>query len=348
MSSDHEFDHDPVMINEIITTFDGVPDGAYVDATLGGAGHARAVLEHHAQLRLIGIDRDPAALAAARAHLAPVADRVQLVRGRFGEFGRLVDDVTAAHAQWSPVAAVLFDLGVSSPQLDVAERGFSYRHDGPLDMRMDPDQTLRADDIVNSWSSARLAEVLDRYGDERFARRVATAICAARPINSTTQLAEIVRDAIPAATRRTGGHPAKRSFQALRIAVNEELDQLEPALHAAIDRLEPGGCGAVLSYHSGEDRIVKRVIADRESGGCTCPPRLPCVCGATPAIETLRPKTRTASDAELERNPRAASARLRCFRRLATTTDQTATDQTTADQTTDMGAAHPDDPPRRP
>jgi 16S rRNA (cytosine1402-N4)-methyltransferase len=205
---------------------------------------------------------------------------------------------------------------VSSPQLDRPERGFSYRAEGPLDMRMDPTSSPSAADVVNAYDARRLAGVLRRYGDERFADRIARAIVAARPLTTTTQLAEVVRGAIPAATRRTGGHPAKRTFQALRIEVNGELDVLAPALDAALDALAPGGRIAVLTYHSGEDRIVKERLRRAATGGCTCPPALPCGCGAVPLVRLLKAGGWTADEAEVAANPRAESARLRAAERL--------------------------------
>jgi len=215
-----------------------------------------------------------------------------------------------------PLVGALFDLGVSSPQLDRAERGFSYRLDAPLDMRMDPSASRTADEVVNQYPERELASVLRRYGDERFANRIARAVVAARPVRTTGELAELVRDAIPAPARRTGGHPAKRTFQAIRIEVNEELDVLPVALDAAIDLLAPGGRIAVLAYHSGEDRIVKQALRDAETGGCTCPPGLPCVCGAVPLIRLLRRGGRTPSAEERAANPRAESARLRSAEKL--------------------------------
>ena len=211
---------------------------------------------------------------------------------------------------------MLFDLGVSSPQLDQAERGFSYRHDAPLDMRMDRSSGLTAADVVNTYDVADLAAVLREYGDERFATRIARAIVAARPVTTTGQLADLVRDAIPAPARRRGGHPAKRTFQAVRIEVNRELDILPSSLDQGIDLLAPGGRIAVLSYHSGEDRIVKDRLRQAETGGCTCPPGLPCVCGAEPTVRLLKRGGWTPSPAELSENPRSESARLRAAERL--------------------------------
>ncbi len=211
---------------------------------------------------------------------------------------------------------MLFDLGVSSPQLDRPERGFSYRHDGPLDMRMDQRQARTAADVVNRYDEGELARVLAEYGDERFARRIARAIIAARPLSRTTELAEVVRSAIPAPARRRGGDPARRTFQALRIEVNGELDALGPALDAAVDELVPAGRCVVLAYHSGEDRIVKDRFRQAETGGCTCPPNLPCVCGAQPSVRLLTRGARKPSPAEVARNHRAQSARLRAVEKL--------------------------------
>lgn len=309
------FSHESVMITEVVEFISGAPAGVYVDATLGGAGHASATLAARDDMTLLGLDRDPAALASAEQRLAPFGDRVVLRRARFDQLGSVLSETGLA-----PIAAILFDLGVSSPQLDHAHRGFSFRSEGPVDMRMDPEQTLTAADIVNTWDQNQLAQLLRTGGDERFAGRIAAAIVGSRPILDTVELAEIVRAAIPAATRRTGGHPAKRTFQALRIAVNDELDQLQPALNQAIDALMPDGRGTVLSYHSGEDRIVKSTIADAELGGCVCPPRLPCVCGAAAKVTIPAPRTRTPSDDESAANPRARSARMRCF--IRTDADQ--------------------------
>jgi 16S rRNA (cytosine1402-N4)-methyltransferase len=311
---DPEFAHRPVMLDEIVDLFAPVPAGWVVDATLGGAGHASALLAAHPSLRVLGIDRDPDALAAARDRLSAFGDRVRTVHARFDA---LADAVAAEVPEGEPVVGALFDLGVSSPQLDRGERGFSYRNDGPLDMRMDTTATLSADTVVNGYDEAELARVLRQYGDERFAGRIARAVVAARPVRSTVELAEIVRDAIPAAARRRGGHPAKRSFQAIRIEVNGELDALPVALDAAVIALVPGGRLAVLSYHSGEDRIVKQTLRQAETGGCTCPPGLPCGCGAVPLVRPVGRRGRTPSAAELAANPRAESARLRVVEKLS-------------------------------
>lgn len=301
-----EFAHEPVMATEIVALIAECPDGFYLDATLGGAGHASAVLEADDTRCLIGLDRDPDALAASRARLAQFGSRVELHRCPFEQLATAVPaDV--------PLAAFLFDLGVSSPQLDRPERGFSYRHDGPLDMRMDPTETTTAADLVNHSSDRELATLLRRFGDERFADRIARAIVARRPITTTTELADVIVNAIPAPARRTGGHPAKRSFQALRIAVNRELEQLAPAIEAAIDRLVPGGRGLVLTYHSGEDRIVKDIYRTRTTSDV--PVGLPIE--AEPDFGLLRPAARRPTAEEQSRNPRARSARLRGIERLA-------------------------------
>jgi 16S rRNA (cytosine1402-N4)-methyltransferase len=305
------FVHAPVMLDEVVNLFATVPQGWLVDATLGGAGHAVAVLAAHPHLQVLGIDQDPSALEAAALALGPYAERARLRRSRFD---RLAD--VAAEAGVEPVTGVLFDLGVSSPQFDRAERGFSFRHDGPLDMRMDPDAELTASGIVNSWSEADLATLIRRNSDERHAGRIARAIVAQRPFSTTAELAEVVRGAIPAAARRTGGHPAKRTFQALRIEVNHELDILSASIDRAIDVLDPGGRIAVLSYHSGEDRIVKDRLRTATTGGCSCPTGLPCGCGAQPTLRLLRSGGWTPSADEVARNPRAASARLRAGEKL--------------------------------
>jgi 16S rRNA (cytosine1402-N4)-methyltransferase len=300
------FEHRPVMVDQIVDLLARAPEGVYLDATLGGAGHAVAVLDAAPQLRLVGLDQDPAAVEAATARLAPFGERATVVRSRFDRAGQVLD----AHGV-DRLSAALFDLGVSSPQLDRPERGFSYRSEGALDMRMDTDAPLRAADVVNGWSEQELARLFRRHGESRFAARIAARIVGARPIESTTELAEVVRAAIPAAARRTGGHPARRVFQAVRVAVNEELDILPIALDAVIERLTVGGRMAVLSYHSGEDRIVKERFRRAATGGCECPPGLPCVCGARPTVRLLTRGARRPTAQEIELNHRAESARLR-------------------------------------
>jgi 16S rRNA (cytosine1402-N4)-methyltransferase len=298
------------MAAEIVQAFGPVPAGVVLDATLGGGGHAAALLAARADLRVLGLDRDPAALAAAMARLAEFGDRVVARRVRFDRLGDAMDALNISH-----LSGALFDLGVSSPQLDVADRGFSYRHEGPLDMRMDPDEPWSAADVVNGYDEHELAGIIRRYGDERYARRIARAIVAARPIETTTELAAIVTAAIPAPARRTGGHPAKRTFQAIRIEVNAELRVLPDAVDAAVAATSPGGRVAVLSYHSGEDRIVKERFR-QAAGVCECPPDLPCVCGAVQTVRVVRGIPRTASPDEVARNPRASSARLRVVERI--------------------------------
>jgi 16S rRNA (cytosine1402-N4)-methyltransferase len=305
------FHHVPVMADRIVEIFRPVPGGVLVDATVGGGGHARLLLEARPDLTLVGIDRDPVALAAAADTLAPFGGRVTLRHARFGDLDAVMTDVKP------PVSGVLFDLGVSSPQLDRAERGFSYRSDGPLDMRMDPTERWTAADVVNGYSEVELVRVLQEHGDERYAIRIAAAIVANRPIETTAQLAAVVRDAIPAPARRRGGHPAKRTFQAVRIEVNRELEQLPGAIDAAIDATAPGGRVAVLAYHSGEDRIVKERFRRAVTGGCTCPPGLPCVCDAVQTVRLLRPGAWKPTAAEVRANPRAESARLRAVEKLA-------------------------------
>ncbi len=310
-SDDEAFAHDPVMKDEIVETFRDVPSGVVLDATLGGGGHTEAILDSRRDLRVLGLDRDPAALSAATERLDRFGDRLMTHRCRFDD----LDEAMAAHSI-EALSGALFDLGVSSPQLDQAGRGFSYRNQGPLDMRMDTDAPWSADDIVNGYAETELARIIRVHGDERFARRIAGAIVAARPIESTTQLAEVVTSAIPAPARRTGGHPAKRTFQAIRIEVNGELDALPEALDKAVDALVPGGRLAVLSYHSGEDRIAKQRIRQAETGGCECPPELPCVCGAIKTVRIVRGVRKRPTEAEATRNRRAASARLRVAEKL--------------------------------
>lgn len=307
-ATSHSFDHTPVMLHEVVDALAEVPAGVYLDATLGGAGHALAVLASRRDLTLLGIDQDPVALDAAARTLADISDRVTIIKGRFDELEALCErlDVTE-------LSGFLFDLGVSSPQLDTAARGFSFRNDGPLDMRMNPDGVLTAADVVNTYGHGELASALSRHADERFAGRIASAIIAKRPFATTTELAAVVVDAIPAAARRRGGHPAKRTFQALRIEVNQELDIIRPALETALDLLIPGGRGIVLTYHSGEDRIVKDVFRRRSTADT--PPGLPVPATEEPEFAVLRPLARRPSDDELARNPRAASARFRSIER---------------------------------
>ena len=306
-----EFRHEPVMLDEILEVFASVPTGWLVDMTLGGAGHARRLLESRPDCRLLGLDRDARALDAALRNLSDLADRVVTRNARFDALPIVMNELSIP-----TVSGVLFDLGVSSHQFDEAERGFSYRFDAPLDMRMDTSEPSTAADIVNTYTESELADILSKHGDERFARRIARAIVAARPVATTGELAEIVRAAIPAAARRTGGHPAKRTFQALRIEVNQELAILPDAIDAAISATTPGGRIAVLSYHSGEDRIVKERFRRAATGGCTCPSGYPCVCGAVATARIVRPEKRMPTASEQQRNPRASSAILRVVEKL--------------------------------
>jgi len=310
----HPFRHRPVMVEEVVELFRAVPAGPIVDATVGGGGHARALLEAVEGLEVIGFDRDADALGAAREALAGFGPRVVLRQARFDNLAAGVRELG-----YESVSGVLFDLGVSSPQLDRPDRGFSYRADGPLDMRMDQRQSTTAADIVNGYDRDRLAQVIAEYGDERFAARIARSIVAARPFGGTAELAEVVRSAIPAPARRHGGHPARRTFQALRIEVNRELDILPAAIDQALDLLCPGGRCVVLAYHSGEDRIVKERFVEASTGGCTCPPGLPCVCGAVPTVRLVRRGARRPSALEVAANRRAESARLRAAEKLAVT-----------------------------
>ena len=307
--------HLPVMLDRVVELLTDAPDGVVVDATLGAGGHAEAVARarvgRYGHAHLIGIDRDPDALDLARSRLAGVEGlHLQTAQVRFDRLAEVLDDLGVAR-----IAGILLDLGISSMHVDRAERGFSYRQEGPLDMRMGPDADRTADDLVNSASQAELTHILHEYGEERFAARVARAIVAARPLHSTVALAEVVRGAVPAATRRTGGHPATRTFQALRIAVNGELEALARVLPVAIDRLVPGGVAVTLAYHSLEDRIVKRAFADAATG-CICPPDLPvCACGRVPLVTPVVRRPERPSDVEVGNNPRASAARLRAVRR---------------------------------
>lgn len=305
-----EFHHQPVMVEEVTGLFADVPTGVVVDATLGGGGHSASLLASRPDLEVLGIDQDADALDAATDRLSEFKNRVRTSRRRFNTLNEALDEYNI-----DAVSGVLFDLGVSSPQLDRADRGFSYRHDGPLDMRMDTTQQWSADDVVNGYSEADLVRTIKRHSDERFASRIARAICSARPIQTTSELAAVVTTAIPAPARRTGGHPAKRTFQAIRIEVNEELDVLPEAIDQAIDVTAPGGRIAVLSYHSGEDRIVKERFSFA-AGACDCPDDLPCVCGAIQTVRLVRGIAKRPSKTEQSTNRRARSARLRVVERI--------------------------------
>jgi 16S rRNA (cytosine1402-N4)-methyltransferase len=305
--------HVPVMLHRVLELLEPAlsgPSAVVVDATVGLGGHAEALLAAHPDLRLIGLDRDPEALRHSAQRLAAFGPRVQLVHSVYDALPRVLDDAGVERLD-----AALFDLGVSSLQLDDDARGFSYSRDTPLDMRMDSTSSRTAADVVNDYPVDALARVLRTYGEERFARRIAQAIVRARPLTSSARLAELVRDAVPAATRRTGGHPAKRTFQALRIEVNDELAVLERALPAAVDALRVGGRVAVLSYQSLEDRMVKRVLA--AGATTTAPPDLPVVPeSAQPRLRLLTRGAETPDPDETAANPRAASARLRAAERI--------------------------------
>ncbi len=304
-----EFTHKPVLLDECIEALNIRPDGIYVDGTLGRAGHSREIAQRLTTGRLICIDRDMAAIEAAKERLAPWMDRVTLVHSNFAELGGVLREAGVAGAD-----GMLFDLGVSSPQLDDASRGFSYMQDAPLDMRMDKQAALTAREVVNEWSAEELRRILFEYGEERYAPAIAKAIVRAReaaPIETTLELVDIIKSAMPAAALREKQHPAKRSFQAVRIAVNGELDALPPMLSSAVEALNPGGRLAVITFHSLEDRIVKRTMQDLAKG-CTCPREFPvCVCGNRPKVKILTRKPIISGEAELEENSRARSAKLR-------------------------------------
>ncbi len=313
-AEDMVFGHKPVLLDECLTALDIKPDGCYVDGTLGRAGHSLEIVRRLTTGRLIGIDRDEAALDAAKERLAPYMDRVRLVHSNFDRLGEILRQLMP-----DGVDGMLFDLGVSSPQLDDAGRGFSYMHDAPLDMRMDRTSDLTAREVVNSWSYEELRRILFEYGEERYAPAIASAICRRREereIETTLELAELIRSAMPAKALREKQHPAKRSFQAIRIAVNGELDALPPMLRAAADGLKTGGRLAVISFHSLEDRIIKRTMQELATG-CTCPPEFPvCVCGKKPKMKLVTRKPVVSGPAELAYNPRARSAKLRVAEKL--------------------------------
>ena len=309
-----EFYHVSVLLDECLDGLNIKPDGIYVDGTLGGAGHSSQIVKRLTTGRLIGIDRDPVALKAAGERLQPFADRVTLVHSNFSEVRQVLDDLGI-----EAVDGILLDLGVSSPQLDEAVRGFSYMLDAPLDMRMDGGAALSAHEVVNTWSQDELKRILYDYGEERYAPQIAGAICrrrAEKTIETTLELADIIRAAMPAAALREKQHPAKRSFQAIRIAVNDELGAVETVMKTALSCLNPGGRLAIITFHSLEDRIVKNGMV-AASKGCTCPPNFPvCVCGNKPKVKLITRKPITASEEELERNPRSRSAKLRVCEKL--------------------------------
>ncbi|MDE6589487.1 MAG: 16S rRNA (cytosine(1402)-N(4))-methyltransferase RsmH [Oscillospiraceae bacterium] len=309
-----EYTHKPVLLEECLDGLNIRPDGNYVDGTLGRAGHSREIVKRLGTGRLIAIDRDKAALDAAPVRLEGHMDKVALVRGNFGDLKKILSGLGVAR-----VDGMLFDFGVSSPQLDDGSRGFSYLQDAPLDMRMDQSAPLTARDVVNGWDQEELKRILWQYGEERYSGPIAAAIVRERgqaPIRTTLQLAEIIRSAMPAKARKEKQHPAKRSFQAIRIAVNDELGEVERLLDSALDVLNPGGRLAIISFHSLEDRLVKTAYAGWAKG-CTCPPDFPvCVCGKKPKIRLVGKRPIVAGEAELAENPRARSAKLRVAEKL--------------------------------
>lgn len=309
-----QFHHVSVLLEECLDGLNIKPDGIYVDGTLGGAGHSSEIIKRLTTGRLIGIDRDEIALRAAGERLAPYAERVQLVHSNFCEIAKVLDDLGIAG-----VDGILLDLGVSSPQLDDAMRGFSYMADAPLDMRMDNSAPLCAKDVVNTWPQEELKRILYEYGEERFAPAIAAAICRRREektIETTFELVDIIRSAMPPAALREKQHPAKRSFQAIRIAVNDELGSVSKALRDAIPRLNPGGRMAIITFHSLEDRIVKNAFAEA-ARGCTCPPEFPvCICGNKPKVKLINRKPIVSGENELNVNPRARSAKLRICEKI--------------------------------
>ena len=309
-----EFQHKSVLLAQCLEALRIRPDGIYLDGTLGGAGHSSRIAQCLTTGRLIGVDRDEIALRAAGERLAPYIDRVTLVHANFQDLDRILQELNI-----SAVDGILLDLGVSSPQLDDGQRGFSYMEDAPLDMRMDRSAGLTAYEVVNAWPREELRRILYSYGEERYAPQIAAAIDRRRavaPIATTLELVDVIRSAMPPQALREKQHPAKRSFQAIRIAVNDELTAVERVMGDAISRLAPGGRLAVITFHSLEDRIVKNAMQEAAKG-CTCPPDFPvCVCGRTPQVKLLTRKPVVAGQEELEENPRARSAKLRVCEKL--------------------------------
>lgn len=312
-----EFHHVPVLLGQTLEALEIKPDGIYVDCTLGGAGHAAEIARRLGPGGLlIGLDQDESALKAASERLGPFGDRVRTVKINFEHIAPVIDRLGVG-----PVDGVLMDIGVSSHQLDEAERGFSFHQEAPLDMRMDRDNPVSAATVVGEWSEGEIARILWEYGEERWSKRIAGFIVKVRqqaPLRTTGDLVEVIKAAIPAAARREGGHPARRTFQAIRIAVNDELGVLQRGLEGALSVLRPGGRLAVITFHSLEDRIVKQTFA-RWASPCTCPPSLPvCACGKKPVAGLVLRKPVTAAPDELDQNPRSRSAKLRAVARLAT------------------------------
>jgi len=304
------FKHEAVMLDEVLDVVDHIPSGIFIDATLGGASHSEEILERRIDIELVAIDRDHSALKAARCRLERFSERVRFFHESFSSLEKIFNEENIPL-----ISGFLFDLGVSSPQLDNPERGFSYRFDGPLDMRMDVRQEKTASYLINNSEKSELQRIIEKNSDERFAARIAASIIRNRPISSTLEFAELVKNAIPAAARRRGGHPAKRTFQAIRMEVNQESEELIQGVTASINRLRSKGCGIVISYHSGEDRIVKKLFRNVVTGGCTCPSKLPCVCGAVSKGQ-LPHSGLTASKEEIKGNRRAKSARMRVLESL--------------------------------
>ena len=308
------FSHRSVLLDEAVEALHIRPNGVYVDGTAGGGGHSFAIASKLESGLLIAIDQDENAIAAASARLAPLGERARVVRNNFSNLNDVLDT-----CEIDKIDGLLLDLGVSSHQLDEAERGFAYQNDAPLDMRMDRRQSKSAYDVVNTYSEEELKRILFTYGEERFSGRIAAKIIAARekkPIESTGELAELIKSAIPAAAREGGHHPAKRSFQAIRIEVNAELDVIVPAIESAVAHMRSGGRIAIITFHSLEDRIVKQTFA-RLASGCTCPKGLPiCVCGKKPLVKVITKKPILPGETELEENPRARSAKLRVAEKI--------------------------------
>ena len=308
------FSHYPVMLGECIEGLNIRPDGIYADCTLGGGGHSEQIAKRLTTGRLICIDQDICAIEASKERLAPYAGRITFVHDNFRNIRDILDRLSVPS-----IDGALIDLGVSSYQLDTPERGFSYQYDARLDMRMDQGAALSAYEVVNTYSYEDLRRIISDYGEERFAPRIASGIVKKResaPVSTTFDLVDIIKSAIPAKNRAEGGHPAKRTFQAIRIEVNSELSIIEPTVKSLVSVLSPGGRLCVLTFHSLEDRIVKQTFLN-EAKGCTCPPDFPvCVCGKTPNVRVLTHKPVTASEKELNENNRSHSAKLRICERL--------------------------------
>ena len=306
--------HRPVLLEECIQGLNIRPEGVYVDGTLGRGGHSLEIVRRLTTGRLYGIDRDEAAIREAGERLSPWKEKITLLRGNFTDLAQLLADAGVTGAD-----GMLFDLGVSSPQLDDPSRGFSYMADAPLDMRMDQSQSLTAREVVNTWSQEELKRILYQYGEERYAPQIAGAICRSRessPIETTLQLVELIREAMPPKALREKQHPAKRTFQAIRIAVNDELTAVERVIDQAVPLLNPGGRLCMISFHSLEDRLLK-VGYQKYAKGCTCPPDFPvCVCGKKPSLKLVSRKPILPSEEELSENPRARSAKLRVAEKL--------------------------------